>query len=189
MHKEELAKYIAEGIIVTGVEGTYNDVSCSSAGDYPSLGISQWEGERADTLFLQLDDGGYYRNRSYSDLKSTGDIVNLKNLLATEQGRKIQEEQLQKDACNYVDMLLLIPLKNTASIVYAGLWCPTSTWVVQAFLTNRNKSYDLNDVEVLSDVFKRFYARAAGVSAYTLAYALRADEQLRYVKSKKELYR
>lgn len=47
MHKEELAKYIAEGIIVTGVEGTYNDVSCSSAGDYPSLGISQWEGERA----------------------------------------------------------------------------------------------------------------------------------------------
>ena len=50
MHKEELAKYIAEGIIVTGVEGTYNDVSCSSAGDYPSLGISQWEGERADTL-------------------------------------------------------------------------------------------------------------------------------------------
>ena len=151
--------------------------------------ISLWEGERADTLLLQLDDGGYYRNRSYSDLKSTGDIVNLKNLLATEQGRKIQEEQLQKDACNYVDMLLLIPLKNTASIVYAGLWCPTSTGVVQAFLTNRNKSYDLNDVEVLSDVFKRFYARAAGVSAYTLAYALRADEQLRYVKSKKELYR
>ena len=76
MHKEELAKYIAEGIIVTGVEGTYNDVSCSRAGDYPSLGISQWEGERADTLLLQLDDGGYYRNRSYSDLKSTGDIVN-----------------------------------------------------------------------------------------------------------------
>ena len=113
----------------------------------------------------------------------------MKNLLATEQGRKIQEEQLQKDACNYVDMILLIPLKNTASIVYAGLWCPTSTWVVQAFLTNRNKSYDLNDVEVLSDVFKRFYARAAGVSAYTLEYALRADEQLRYVKSKKELYR
>lgn len=188
MHKEELAKYIAEGIIVTGVEGTYNDVSCSSAGDYPSLGISQWEGERADTLLLQLDDGGYYRNRSYSDLKSTGDIVNLKNLLATEQGRKIQEEQLQKDACNYVDMLLLIPLKNTASIVYAGLWCPTSTWVVQAFLTNRNKSYDLNDVEVLSDVFKRFYARAAGVSAYALLFTYLLEYVVRWIRINQHIF-
>ena len=37
-----LAKEIADGIIVTGVEGSFDSVSCSTAGNYPSMGVSQW---------------------------------------------------------------------------------------------------------------------------------------------------
>ena len=50
MTKEELARAIAKGIIETGIEGDYGSVSCSTAGDYPSIGVSQWEGERANRL-------------------------------------------------------------------------------------------------------------------------------------------
>jgi len=42
MTKEELAQEIAKGLINTGVEGGFNAVSCSTAGDYPSIGCSQW---------------------------------------------------------------------------------------------------------------------------------------------------
>ena len=44
MTREEMARYIAQGLIETGIEGGYDAVSCSMAGDYPSLGVSQWEG-------------------------------------------------------------------------------------------------------------------------------------------------
>lgn len=44
MTNEQLAYEIARGIGQTGVEGHYGSVSCSTAGDYPSMGISQWEG-------------------------------------------------------------------------------------------------------------------------------------------------
>ena len=52
MTDEQLAYEIAKGIGMTGVEGGYESVSCSTAGDYPSMGISQWEGlgGRGDTL-------------------------------------------------------------------------------------------------------------------------------------------
>ena len=48
MQEKQLAAGIVEGIIQTGIEGTWGDVVRSTKGDYPSLGISQWEGVRAD---------------------------------------------------------------------------------------------------------------------------------------------
>jgi hypothetical protein len=55
--KEELARAIATGIIETGIEGDYGSVSCSTAGDYPSIGVSQWEGERANRLLENISGG------------------------------------------------------------------------------------------------------------------------------------
>lgn len=36
-----LAHEVAAGIIATGIEGAYDAVSCSTAGNYPSMGVSQ----------------------------------------------------------------------------------------------------------------------------------------------------
>ena len=71
---KEIAKYIARGLIETGVEGGFDAVSCSTAGDYPSIGTSQWEGERANSLLSYIDGGDYYAHRSYSDLEESDEL-------------------------------------------------------------------------------------------------------------------
>ncbi|MEF2807325.1 MAG: hypothetical protein U0N16_02760, partial [Desulfovibrio sp.] len=60
MQENQLAAGIVEGIIQTGIEGTWGDVARSTKGDYPSLGISQWEGVRADGLLLHIPGGSQY---------------------------------------------------------------------------------------------------------------------------------
>jgi hypothetical protein len=40
MTDEQLAYEIAKGIGKTGIEGSYGSVTCSTAGDYPSMGVS-----------------------------------------------------------------------------------------------------------------------------------------------------
>ncbi len=74
---EELAKEIAKGLIETGIEGGYGSVSCSTAGDYPSIGCSQWEGGRADELLESIPGGEQYAHRTYSDLEYSGDLDGL----------------------------------------------------------------------------------------------------------------
>ena len=37
MTTEELAREVAKGLVNTGVEGGFESVSCSTAGDYPSI--------------------------------------------------------------------------------------------------------------------------------------------------------
>lgn len=73
MTVQELAYEIAKGLVETGVEGGYGSVSRSTAGDYPSIGCSQWEGERANELLARIPDGDYYAHRSYSDICNSGD--------------------------------------------------------------------------------------------------------------------
>ena len=59
MTNEELALEIAKGLVGSGVEGAYNALTCSTAGDYPSMGCSQWEGinGRGDILLRYTVDG------------------------------------------------------------------------------------------------------------------------------------
>ena len=68
MTREELANSIADGIIEVGIEGDFDSVSCSTAGDYPSIGVSQWEGDRAEDLLRRIPGGDYYSGRAYSDI-------------------------------------------------------------------------------------------------------------------------
>lgn len=65
MTREELAKSIADGIIAAGIEGDFDSVSCSTAGDYPPIGVSQWEGDRAEDLLSRIPSGDDYSGRSY----------------------------------------------------------------------------------------------------------------------------
>jgi hypothetical protein len=157
---EQLAYEIAKGIGTTGVEGNYGSVTRSTAGDYPSMGISQWEGldgGRGDTLLSYIDGGDHFCNRTYSDIVSSGELDALSELLASEQGILAQTTILTADCLtSYVPAVTQV-LSDAKCIIYAGIWCPTSHNVVRNFLLNRIDKYDLNNLETLRDVFCNEY--------------------------------
>ncbi|WP_312339156.1 M23 family metallopeptidase [Anaerospora hongkongensis] len=180
---EQIARAIAMGLIATGVEGGYDAVSRSSKGDYPSIGCSQWEGGRADTLLFAIPGGEQFVGRSYSSLSSS-DIQQLKQLLDSEKGQAAQQAQLSQDCLeDYIPTLAGVEkLSKAKSYVYAGIWCPTSHNVVSAFLRNRQDQYDINDLETLRDMFRDQYYIAADVGEqYKDGYANRAIATYNYV--------
>lgn len=189
MTNEELALVIARGLVETGVEGGYNAVTCSTAGDYPSMGCSQWEGldgGRGDILLGYIDGGDRFAGRSYSDIESSGELEDLAALLDSQQGQEAQQLILANDCLEkYIPYLLDVPgFKNPLCIVYAGIWCPTSHYVVQKFLTRRvDRGYDINDLDVLRDLFYEQYAIAADCADYADGYANRAETTYQYVSS------
>ena len=185
MERAELAKEIAKGLVATGIEGGYDSVSCSTAGDYPSIGCSQWEGGRANALLAMLDGGGYFANRSYSDIKAAGELPALRNLLDSEQGRAAQLELLSSDCLVYVDELRLVPtLDDSRVLIYCGMWCPTSTYVVTKFLHRRWAMFNLRSLATVTGIFRERYWIAADVGdEYRLGYENRADRTYEYVKA------
>ena len=188
MTDEQLAKEIANGIIATGVEGTFDSVSCSTAGDYPSMGVSQWEGlgGRGDILLSYIDGGSHFAGRRYSDIKYNGELSSLKNLLGSPQGQEAQRIILAQDCLDrYVPQLKRVPtLDDSRCFIYAGIWCPTSDYTVRKFLTNRCNRYNLRSLETITNVFKEQYYIGAGVGeAYKQGYANRAINTYYYVAS------
>lgn len=187
MTREELGEQIALGIINTGVEGGYDAVSCSTAGDYPSMGISQWEGidgGRGDILLSYIDGGDYFAVRTYSDIEEAGELDALSGLLESEQGQIAQQMILAQDCTElYVDRLLdVCGFDNPYCIIYAGIWCPTSHEVVGRFLERRrDRGIDINDLDELHTLFKNEYAAAADCEEYAEGYANRADGTYIYV--------
>ena len=180
-----LAEEIAKGIIVTGVEGAYDSVAKSTSYDYPSIGVSQWEGSRADNLLTWIDGGDKFIGRSYADIVAKGELEELKALLRSEQGKVAQLAILANDCLDYVDALQQIPeFDDTRCLIYAGIWCPTSTWVVTQFLKNRAYRYDLRNLEVMRDIFKDEYWMAAAVDRmYYFGYSNRAENTYEYVNN------
>lgn len=178
-----LAKEIAKGLIETGVEGAYDSVAKSTAFDYPSIGCSQWEGGRADDLLAKIPNGERFVGRDYVEIRDSGELEDLKALLRSEEGKKAQLEQLTSDCLEYVSALQLVPtLDDTRCLIYVGIWCPTSTWVVQSFLTNRCAKYNLRSLSTLRDIFRDEYYISAGVGrAYKSGYAHRAEATFQYV--------
>lgn len=178
-----LAAEIAKGLISTGVEGPFDAVSRSTAGDYPSMGCSQWEGYRGNLLLSYIDGGSNFQNRTYSDIVSCGELDSLKALLGSEQGQAAQRMLLSDDCLMYVDTLRQVPtLDDTRCFIYAGLWCPTSHNVVSTFLKNRCEQYNLRSLSVLRDLFKSQYYISAGVGEeYAAGYANRAEITYAYV--------
>ena len=185
MTNEDLAKEIARGLVETGVEGGYDAVSCSSAGDYPSIGCSQWEGGRADMLLSYIDGGDYYAGRSFSDVEEAGELEDLAALISAEQGVEAQLMILADDALAYVDACIDGGLTDSRCIIYAGIWGPTSTHVLYSFIRNRiAEGYEMNDLNVCAAVFKERYWISADVGEeYREGYRNRSDNQYEYAKT------
>ena len=164
---KSLAREIAKGIIATGIEGGYDSVAKSTAYAYPSIGVSQWEGNRADELLRAIP----------------GELPMLKELLRSYAGQQAQLEQLSRDCLQYVEALQQVPtLDDTRCLIYAGMWCPTSTYVVKRFLENRFERVDLRSLEALNKLFKNYYWIAADVGEmYRAGYANRARITYEYV--------
>ena len=187
MTKDELAQAIAKGLVETGVEGPYDCVTCSTAGDYPSMGCSQWEGlgGRGDRLLSYIDGGDRFAGRTYSDIEATGELEALAELLGSEQGQAAQNMILADDCRDkYLPVLSDVDgLTAPASIIYAGIWCPTSHYVVMRFLQRRaERGHDLNDLETLRNLFRDEYYIAADVGEqYAEGYANRAETTYEYV--------
>lgn len=187
MLDEQLANEIAKGIIKTGVEGGFRSISCSTAGDYPSIGVSQWEGlngGRGDTLLTYLDGGQRFIGRAYSDIENSGELKELAMLLESAQGQKAQEIILTQDCLElYVPELKRVPnLDDSRCFIYAGIWCPTSHDVVRRFLTNRAYDYNIRSLETIRNMFRDQYYIAASVGEENaLGYANRAENTYQYV--------
>lgn len=175
MTREELAREIAKGLIETGVEGPFDTVCCSTAGDYPSIGVSCWEGGRADTLLSYIDGGNKFIGRSYSDIEESGELPELAELLDSGQGHEAQLMILASDAMAYVDAVMDAGLTNERCIIYAGIWCPTSHYVVARFIETRaERGENVNDLWTLADLFGEEYAIAADCEEYSEGYENRA---------------
>jgi hypothetical protein len=188
MTNEELAKEIALGIINTGVEGGYDNVCCSTAGDYPCMGVSSWEGidGRGDALLSAIDGGEKFIGRTYYDIRDSGEIEELAELLNSDQGQAAQQEILAQDCLDlYIPALNEVPtLDDSRCYIYAGIWCPTSHDVVRRFLTNRADQYDLRNLETVRDIFQDQYYIAASVGEqYAAGYANRANNTFEYIAS------
>ena len=180
---KSLAKEIAKGLIYTGIEGGYDSVAKSTAYAYPSIGVSQWEGNRANELLKAIPGGAEYADRTYIDIKASGELPMLKELLRSDAGQQAQLEQLSRDCLQYVEVLQQVPtLDDTRCLIYAGMWCPTSTWVVKRFLSNRYMHVNLRSLETLNKLFKNYYYIAADVGEmYRAGYANRAQTTYEYV--------
>lgn len=188
MTDEQLAYEIARGIGQTGVEGSYGSVSCSTAGDYPSMGFSQWEGinGRGDYLLSCIDCGQKFIGRSYSDIEGAGELEELSGLLESEQGQEAQNQILTQDCLEtYLPALLDAGLTDARCIIYSGIWCPTSHRVVNVFVGNRLKrGFDINDLKTLYELFFDQYWKAADVSEmYREGYQNRAVTIYNYVST------
>lgn len=185
MTQEQLAKEIALGLIATGVEGGFDAVTCSTAGDYPSIGCSQWEGDRADDLLNRISGGEYFMCRSYSSIEDAGELQSLATMLDSAEGRQAQLDKLAEDALDYVQALQHVEsLDDSKCLIYCGMWCPTSTTVVQNFCQRRqDRGYNLRCLWVLRDLFRDEYATAAGCEDYADGYANRANVTYDYVSN------
>lgn len=177
-----LAKEIADGIITTGIEGGFDSVTCSTAGNYPSLGVSQWEGRRGNNLLSMIYGGEKFMARSYSDIVEAGELWELRELLASPEGQEAQRKLLASDCLNYADAIM--PLTSDSKcVIYAGMWCPTSTNVVRVFVRNRRDwGYDVGNLAAMRDVFRDQYYKAADVGdMYRNGYANRAEITYQYL--------
>lgn len=184
MTGETLGRLIARGIAETGIEGSFSSVSCSTGGDYPSLGISQWEGSRAEALLLSIPGGKAFTQMSYSMLSAEGRLGGLSELLVSPAGQAAQLRTLRADSVAYGEALRRIPgLTALPCLVYAGMWCPTSLAVVTAFLRNRAGRYDLNDLAAVHQLFFDDYARAADCEEYLTGYQNRADRTYAWIRA------
>lgn len=184
MTQSELAHEIALGLINTGIEGGYDSVSCSTAGNYPSIGCSQWEGSRANDLLENIPGGDKFIDRAYSDIEAADEVDELAALISSDAGQAAQLAQLERDCLSYVETLANIcDFDDSRCVIYAGMWCPTSTGTVARFIRRRrDRAYNVRSLDTLRTMFRDEYADAAMIPASCYeGYANRAETTFQYV--------
>lgn len=181
MTDEQLAREICLGLMNTGIEGSTSSVSCSTAGDYPSIGFNQWEGGRADTLLSYIDGGDRFIGRAYSDILGSGELEDLENLLGSPQGEEAQVQMSLDDALVYVEFARDAGLTDPRCIIYFGMWCPTSHYVCRGFVRSYFDSYDMNDLNDLCTAYFNSYASYADCEEYLEGYQNRAEITYEYL--------
>jgi hypothetical protein len=187
MTDQELADEYAKQMVATGVEGGFESVSCSTAGNYPSMGCSQWEGldGRGDQLLGYIDGGDYFAGRTYTDIRDSDELGKLSELLGSEQGQDAQLAILAQDCLDtYIPQLKKIDnLDDSRCFLYALSWCPTSDYIVRKFIQNRSDR-NIRSLEVLRTMFRDEYYIGAGVGEqYAAGYVNRANSSFDYVSS------
>ena len=185
---EKAAIEIAKGLVATGVEGPYDTLVISTAGDYPSIGCSCWEGARADAIFKELGLSDY-AGRSFSSL-SDADKSKIKLALGSDKGQQVQWAILSKDTAGYVDEILkTVTVENIRCLIYLGIWCPTSTYCVVRHAAKFSSCLD--DLDKLNSAFidapTSYALTTSGLgSSFEEGYRNRGNRTLAYCKGLKE---
>lgn len=185
MTNECLAKLIAKGLIETGIEGAYSSVAetTNEEESYPSIGVSQWEGSRADELLSRISGGEKFIGMTYPEIILNDMLDELEELLDSPEGQEQQLQLLAEDCIEYVEEVQLEGLFNPQCIVYAGMWCPTSTYCVcNCISLAQRDGVNINNLEELSGYFYDRYAYVAGVEEYIDGYQNRSDNSYEYVE-------
>lgn len=186
--REKAAIEIAKGLVATGVEGPYDTLVRSTAGDYPSIGCSCWEGARAEAIFKEIG-LSEFAGRSFASF-SDAEKSKIKLALGSDKGQQVQWAVLSKDTAGYVDEILkAVTVNNIRCLIYLGIWCPTSTYCVVRHAAKFSSVLD--DLDKLNSAFidgKTSYAlTTSGVGAQLEeGYRNRGNRILAYCKGLKE---
>jgi hypothetical protein len=185
MTVNELAHEVALGLINTGVEGGFGSVSCSTAGDYPSMGCQQVEGlnGRGDNLLLSIPGGSHFAGRTYSDIENSEELDALSSLLDSDEGQAAQMSILENDCVDYVQRALDCGITDKLCAIYAAMWGPTSTYIMGLFIKNRIDRDIANNLDNLYQIFYDEYAHAAGCDECSKGYQNRATTTYDYVSN------
>ena len=186
---DQIAAEIAKGLVATKVEGPFDTFTKSTAGDYPSMGCSCWEGSRGDRILRDIG-LGQYAGKSFSflcDADKTGKAPKDEIIaaLGSEKGKQVQIATLAVDTKNYVAAIkqAVSNMDDARCIIYAGMWCPTSTSCVCSHLKKNIGA--VNDVRALNNAFivnNAYAAQTARVSSDNYAgYYNRGNATLNYV--------
>lgn len=134
---EDIAKYVSQILIQSGVEGKFDDIAKSSKSlvAYPSIGCSQWLYDRADNILKKIPGGDKFVKLPYSSIINKGLLNELKTILASPESQKVQMEQLYTDCLEYVnDLRQIWWLDDTRCLIYASTWATTSISIVHKFV-------------------------------------------------------
>lgn len=178
--EEIICKYIAFGLIATGIEGAYNGYNPSTGdGTYPAVGVSGWTGGRLQTLLGMIPGGDKYQNKTANDFENDSSLKQgFLDLLDSPAGQKAQQTMLASDTVEYVATSKKYGIIDNKVLVYVGMWQPTSTDFA-ARKASQNGGNDLNQVH---NYFKtQYYADAEVGAQYAGGYANRADKTLAWV--------
>lgn len=177
---EKICKYIAFGLIATGVEGAYNGYNPDTgANGYPAVGVSGWTDNRLQNLLGMIPGGDKYQNKTSSDFESDPALKQgLLDLLDSPNGQKAQQTMLANDSAIYVTTSKDYGLTDPKVLIYVGIWQPTST----TFAPSMASKHGGNDLNTVHNYFKtQYYADAKVGSQYAGGYANRADKTLYWV--------